>query len=566
MIRLLLRETLLTIACMVLVTVAAFAALDALAAPDWFGAARFANELGLSPRSAATGDLPLLWNGPVDDARARTRDDLDGLASPSQRAASEAEARLLARGSAALPTVLVRLPSMAPAPRLAALRVLSAWSATLTGSESAPVPSRPGDDAEALRWWDRFYAAHVLDFRPGYAFRQAERLATRDSRNAAERVSRLGTYALPALVQSITSAPDGGGVTRVANAMADVTRLPLRLDADATEAERVRVADGWRAFWFARHLEYETLSAWQLTLGHVTETRYGHWLVRALRGRFGRSALTGRYVARELRERLPLSTLTSGLGGLLAVAGVIAFGGGAAMRRRPLKVKLLDLAGALVPGLVAFAGAWWVVLRVCTPTGDPGRAAASILAGSAGARVLLGVVACAGLASLWLRRPSKRLILHAVRVEAERWVAEERLAPTSVQVLRHGARIGVASLLAPLGLAAPVVLLASLAVEFALGLTGMGAHTLRAMLSLDAPWLMVAVTTIAPLLLARRWAVGVLGWLLSVRSVAASLPSDAPSAQSARPEATTGEAQATDTPDAPLEPPQPRPPSSPPSA
>ncbi|MFO0646329.1 MAG: hypothetical protein U0326_08815 [Polyangiales bacterium] len=560
MIRLLLREMLLTIACLVAVTVASFAALDGLVGPDWFGAGRFAHELGIDPRSASTGDLPLVWNGPVDDARSRTRRDLDALSSPATRAA--AEARLFARGSAGLPTVLVRLPTLGPAARLAALRVLSRWSPSLTGAEVAPVPAREGDDADALRWWDRFYAARLLDFRPGYAFRQAERLATRDSRNAVERVARLGTYALPALVQSIGEAPDLGGTARVANAMADVTGLPLRLGAGATEVQRGHVTDAWKAFWFARHLEYETLSAWQLTLGHVTETRYGHWLVRALRGRFGRSELSGRPISHELRERLPLSMLTAGLGGLLAVASVIAFGGGPSMRRRALRTKLLDLAGALIPGLGAFAGLWWVALRIAATDADAAHAAASLLAGSAGPRAALGVAACAGLASLWLRRPSKRLILHAVRVEAELWVAES-LEPTSLQVLRHGARIGVASLLAPLGLAAPAVLLASLVVEFALGLTGMGALTLRALLAVDAPWLMVAVTTMVPLLLARRWAVGLLGWLLGVRPTPRAPATDTPPKT---PATDTDAPTATDTPPAPPGPPPPPPPSSPPSA
>lgn len=534
---------LLTLACLVAVTVASFATLDGLAGPDWFGARRFAEALRLDPRSATTGDLPLVWNGPVDDARARTRRDLDLLAAPATRDA--AEARLVARGSAGLPTVLVRLPSLSPAARFAALRALSRMSATLTGAEVAPVPARAGDDADALRWWDRFYAAHLLDFRPGYAFRQAERLATRDSRNAVERVARLGTYALPALIQSLSEAPDAGGTARVANALADVTGLSLGLAPDADEARRAHVVEAWKAFWFARHLEFETLSAWQLTLGHVTETRYGQWLLRALRGRFGRSALTARPITRELRARMPLSTLTSGLGGLLAVAGVIAFGGGPSMRRRALRTKLLDLTGALVPGLVAFAGAWWVVLRLCDPEGDAARAAALALSGPAALRAPLAVAACAALASQWLRRPNKRLILHAVRVEAERWMAES-LEPTSLQVLRHGARIGAASLLAPLGLAAPAVLLASLLVEFVFGLEGMGALTLRALTTLDAPWLMVAVTTLVPLLLARRWAVGLLGWLLAVRASTTQPP--------------------IDTPDAPPAPPPTPPPSSPPSA
>ncbi len=89
MIRLLLREMLLTVACLVAVTVASFAALDGLVAPDWFGAGRFAHELGLDPRSDSTGDLPLVWNGPVDDAPTRTRRDLEQLDSPTAHVVAE---------------------------------------------------------------------------------------------------------------------------------------------------------------------------------------------------------------------------------------------------------------------------------------------------------------------------------------------------------------------------------------------------------------------------------------------------------------------------------------------
>ena len=96
------------------------------------------------------------------------------------------------------------------------------------------------------------------------------------------------------------------------------------------------------------------------------------------------------------------------------------------------------------------------------------------------------------------------------------------------EVLRHGARIGVASLLAPLGFAGPVVLLASLVVELPLGLEGMGALTVRALPARDAPWLMAAVLTTVPLLLGRRWARGLLVRVLD-------LPAAPPPRERARP-------------------------------
>ncbi len=495
MLRVLARETVYTTVWLVAVTALTFAGLDLATDQDWFGAVSRARALGLDVVTARTGGLPLFWNRDVADAAARTRADLAALDSAAEPAATE---RLMDRGAAALPAVLERLHRLSPRARRGALRVLARWSPALTGDEVAPSPTGLDDHAEALAWWDRFVAARALDFRPAYAQRQADRLATHASPLAAERLTRLGTYAVPSLVAALDEPLKRDGVARVSAAL---TRLT---GADASDRA------GWRAWWFARHLDFETLSPWRRTLGHVTETRYGQWLVRALRGDLGASGVTGRAVRTELRERLPMSTLASGLGGLLAVAGLIAFGGGEALRRRPLRVKLVDLIGALVPGSLAFAGAWAALLSVC------GQRAGALVAAAGPLRVAASTLACGALASLWFRRPASRLVLHAVRIEAEQW-ARESLAPTGLQALRHGARIGAASLLAPMALAAPAVLLASLVVELLGGLRGMGELSVRALARLDGPWLLAAAVTLVPVLLARRWALGVLAWLLGVR-------------------------------------------------
>jgi hypothetical protein len=149
---------------------------------------------------------------------------------------------------------------------------------------------------------------------------------------------------------------------------------------------------------------------------------------------------------------------------------------------------------------------------------------------------VLSTVACGALAALWFRRPAARLVLHAVRIEAEQW-ARESLSPTGLQVVRHGARIGAASLLAPMALAAPAVLLASLAVELVFGLRGMGELTARALARVDGPWILAAAVTLVPLLLARRWALGVLAWLLGVREGETRVSPQSPPANAPAPAA-----------------------------
>ena len=85
MIRVLLTELLKTTFLLVVVSVVAFAALDATAQIDWWGTSDLAVRAGISRDKALARDLPLLWNRHVADAQARTHDDLLALRSPSTR-------------------------------------------------------------------------------------------------------------------------------------------------------------------------------------------------------------------------------------------------------------------------------------------------------------------------------------------------------------------------------------------------------------------------------------------------------------------------------------------------
>ncbi len=503
MVRVLLREMVLTLVALVAVSCVAFAVFDTTSHQDWFATAAHAHAVGMSADHLGARDLPLFFNARVLDARGRTERDLRALGDARSRTA--AMASLAHRGIAALPYIVPNLQNLSPTVRSAALTVLACEAPTLTGGDHAPT-----DEAMAVAWWQSFWDVRALDFRQGYAQRIAQRLAWHSSHNASEEITRLGTFALPALFKILVATTDRDAEVRLTNALADITGIPLRATSETPTVERTRMVSAWRAYWFAEHLEYQSLSSWQRTVGKLTETRYGRWLSRALRGRFGISSTTFRPAALELRERLPASVLVSGLGGLLATAVIVAFGGGPKLRRRPLRPKLLDLVGALVPGLTAFVTLWTVLLGAIAP-GNALPLARTTLArwpGLATATVLLSLVA-----GLWLRRPALRLVFHAVRVEAEDW-AMEGLSPGLRAVLRHGARIGVASLLAPMGLAAPVVLVFSLVVEPMVGVHGMGALTERALRHMDAPWLMVATLSVVPVLLGRRWARMSLVWLV----------------------------------------------------
>jgi hypothetical protein len=123
------------------------------------------------------------------------------------------------------------------------------------------------------------------------------------------------------------------------------------------------------------------------------------------------------------------------------------------------------------------------------------------------------IIVLAPLAILWLRRRNARVLLHAVRHEAESWALESR-NPHIGQVLRHGFRVGMASLFAPMGLSAFPLMLMAIVVEPVVGVRGMAALTLSSMRTWDAPWLLIAIVSVVPLWLVRRWAHSVLLWAL----------------------------------------------------
>lgn len=509
MVRVLLREVMLTVLALVAASVVGFALLESLLAPDWTNATRWSVPLSLSAETLRGGDLPLVYHRAPRDAAARTLDDLAAL----RRRPTDPDAlrRLRARQTAALPTLLARLPHE-PAPVQDALyALLASWSATLAHAELPPTAR----DA-AGPWWANFSEARGLDFRPTYTHRQAERLALTESPNARERLARLGTYALPALVAALPLARDTAGQCRILGALhtahPGVVVLP-----PCADAERVRSAAAmWQAWWTVAHLEFETLSPWAQTLSKLFETRYGRWLARALQGDLGLSRAAGVPVLSALQPRLPASALASGLGGLLGTAVVLGFGGNAALRRRSLGARVADFVGALVPGLGAFLTAWLSLLRLCAGRGDSAALARTFLGGSGWLRVALATLLVGALAAAWLSRPRGASALNVVRMEAEHWLTHHR-APSTRQRLLHALRIGVASVLAPLGFAAPVVLLGSLLVEWALGVHGMGDLSLRGLVRGDAPWLLAAVLTVVPLLLGRRWAARSMFWMLGAR-------------------------------------------------
>jgi ABC-type dipeptide/oligopeptide/nickel transport system permease component len=512
-------ESLVAATLLLLVSVGTFVAFDRLGTQDWYGTIRPGLAIGLTRQEALATDRPrLLFSHDVDDAQSRTLRDLALLAHPATRVA--ARARLLARGTVIVPVALAALNSPAAPPRDDTLRLLAELGPILTGREG-DLP--PADPSRAREWWATFMALHEIDLRDAFARRHVQRLAEHDSPNAREQLGRLGTLALPALFEALEGELDAPSARRLCDLASDLAGIERRIPSDAS-ADRTRaIVEQWRAWWFARRLEYVRLGQVRRRWGRVTESRYALWLRRALDGRLGPSAATGVPVHVELRARLPVSTLLAGLGSLCATALVVAFGGGDALRRRPLSTKLLDLIAAFVPGLLAFSIGFLALCFVCADRRSALDTARIAL--SHGPRMLLAIASVAALTSLFLRRRKARVVLQAVRVEAETW-ADRHNHPRFTRWLRHGWRVGVASLLAPAALNAFVVLGLTLLVEPLTGLAGMGELTLRSLRRGDGAWLQIAALSMVPVAMATRWARNALYWALGAKEVAFTRSSD----------------------------------------
>lgn len=514
MIKVLLREAVLTAVATLMASVVAFAALDRAMHPDWFGVVGFATLLKVPPERLLGRDLPLIWNPRPLDAAQRTARDIAALAEPARCAA--AQARITARGTAGLPSALARLPRLPTSQQRKLLVALAGIEAGVSASDPPPNPGDDGDLAPAKQYWERYDAAHGLDFRESYANRQASRILGGESRNASERIAQLGTYALPALMRALGESSEDGARVRVVSALADLTGVAIRVRPGASDVERRFVLEAWRAWWFVNRANFTTLAPWQRSLERAFDARYGRWVARALRGRMGVSAVTRRSIGLELRERVAVSALTSGVGGLFGVGIAIAFGGAEALRRRPLRARLLDLVGAVVPGLIALVVGWLLMLRLLYPYDPISTSLEALLARNSALRTVVASLAGAALPGVWLMRPRTSKFLDAVRSEAESWTVRGQV-PSLRRALRHAARIAAASLLCPLALAAPLVLMASILVETALGVQGMGSLTAYAAAGRDGAWLLVAVLTVVPVLLARRWSALLLVWVLGTR-------------------------------------------------
>jgi hypothetical protein len=125
----------------------------------------------------------------------------------------------------------------------------------------------------------------------------------------------------------------------------------------------------------------------------------------------------------------------------------------------------------------------------------------------------MGTVLLAAFTVRFLRRKSAKFVLDAVRSAVERWTTESRTHEPA-RLLSHEVRVGIASLLAPAALNAPIIVALLLLVEPLARVHGMGALTVGSLGQNDGVWLMLATLSVVPVAIGTRWARAALRWSL----------------------------------------------------
>lgn len=416
------------------------------------------------PRGSS--ELPLFFNpepGSVERRAARLLAAVADEKAEPTRAPSEL-ARL---GGAALPYVLPALDSLSPEGRARAVAALR------------PVGARMGfeideswEPSREVLFWTRFWEEHKVDYRPSVARRAVLRLAQKSTLLRDTEVRQLDTYALAELIDEmppVREPQDIDRVRRLSILASDVTggAAPALSDgADLEEAARVVWA--WRDWWARHRAEFTTYDGTERLTAMLRDTRYGAWATEALHNQLG-ILRSGDAAWTALKQgawvTLPLlgSSLISAWGGAVLVATLAARGA-----RRPLWIS--RAAGFCVAALPAVVAA--LLLRIAF--------------GAAASQVWLGalLMALSGVSLLSLRADvtdsGSADFLRTLRAFG---VSRLRASLTI-------ARLSSAPIVMQLGAHLSSLFTVAFAVEYALGLSGLGTRTIHALRQPDPNWVM----------------------------------------------------------------------------
>lgn len=416
-------------------------------------------------------DLPLFFNPAPGALERRARAALASVAAAPEPAET-ARAELTRLGGAALPYVLPALDSLTPEGRVRVVRALR------------PIAERMGLDIDPswepsreVSFWSRFWEEHSIDYRPIVARRAVSRLLQKSTALRDAEVRQLDTYALDELMRlmaPVETDADVNHVRRLSAIALDVLggapaeRGAWVVPADGGLDEARAVSATWADWWGLHRTLYRTYTGTERVTAMLRDTRYGSWVSEAMRHDLGLLE-DGRSVGQALREGALVSAalLLSGIAGAYGTAALAGLG--VVARRRGLRwlgLGFLLRAGLPVTVVVAVLG--WAL----------GGAVRHVWVGAL-------VMAVAGAPLSALHRANRAWAGDAGYIRtleslgAERW----RLALASL-------RSSSAAIVVQIGAQLSTLITLTFVVEYALGLGGLGATTIKALERPELDWLM----------------------------------------------------------------------------
>ena len=412
--------------------------------------------------------LPVLFNFDPADRPRTVRSSVATLEHLEGGDRTRAVTRLVDIGAAGLPDVVAAMETLPAGPRARIAR------------ELAPVALRMGldgladldDPIKAEDFWQNVLSQRGADLTPAAVRRALRRhLAERSEPLYARQLSDADTAALVPLMEALDttlSAPDRDEVQTLATVAA------MRVGAtDVTDL------DSLRAWWSVHRADYVEFDPLERIAAHITETRFGRWVITALAHRFGRSWRTDAPVLADLAQHAAPTLLRTLLALLLAYAAALPIAALGARRAG----KMIDGAAAGVTLLLYAVPAFVLALigRALLP-----RAATNV--------VLVVAVALASLAPL--TRQARASFLEVLSQDYIRSARAKGVGERSIW-LRHVLRNALGPIVGLAALQVPVALTTSLVAEEVLSVDGLGPSAMAAIRAHDIPWLMAFTLSVA---------------------------------------------------------------------
>ena len=340
------------------------------------------------------------------------------------------------------------------------------------------------DPEQAVAFWNRFWADRAIDYRGANARRAVRRLGAHGSAAREADLAELDTLALDQIMLSLEELsgrpPEGTnesdpllgerveGIRRLVAAAVHATTRGDQLPEGATYAEAQSCVRRWREWWLVHQADYTAYAGGSRFIAMLTDTQYAKWAEKVVLLGVGADE-GGVPTLRKLQSRArPTLQITAGA---LALAYLVSL--------------LLGVAGALRTyaevdiAAVAIALALFVV---------PTTLLAVWAAQGAKPGILVAVVVLAAALVASPLAQGRVLLREVTRLDYVRTARAFGASPLRT-ILRHALRTALLPLVALFSVELPTALGGAFVVEKALGISGLGEETVRAVLNHDIAWL-----------------------------------------------------------------------------